>query len=180
MQAMARRIRNFKDQHGFTLLVVLFLIAGFGVALAALGTLWATHQQREKEAELLFVGDQYRRAIESYYRTTPGPSKQYPRDVAVLLRDPRFQHTVRHLRRAYRDPFAVDVPWGLERDTQGGITAVFSTSERVPFKISGFPEIYQSFTGAADYRGWIFKAQAEEAPAKNAAGKLPPVDPQNE
>jgi len=31
-----------------------------GVALAALGTMWHTASQREKERDLLFVGDQYR------------------------------------------------------------------------------------------------------------------------
>jgi type II secretory pathway pseudopilin PulG len=56
------RLRG-RTQRGFTLLGLLFLLAGMGVAMAALGTMWHTASQRDKERDLLFVGDQYRQAI---------------------------------------------------------------------------------------------------------------------
>ena len=53
-------------QRGFTYVGLLLAVALAGVALAAAGTLWSTVAQRDRELELLFVGDQYRRAIGSY------------------------------------------------------------------------------------------------------------------
>jgi len=161
---MARLTPSGSRQQGFTLLVLLFLIAGFGVAMAALGTLWGALAQREKEAELLFVGDQYRRAIESYYFRTPGKDKNYPPNLEALLRDPRFPATVRHLRRLYLDPFSGSLEWGLVRDARGGIIAVFSTAPGTPYKTAGFPLIYESFEGGTEYRGWVFAARVEQPP----------------
>lgn len=40
-----------------------------GIALAVTGEVWHIALKREKEHELLFVGDQLRRAINSYYET---------------------------------------------------------------------------------------------------------------
>ncbi len=161
---MARPTPSGNRQQGFTLLVLLFLIAGFGVALAALGTLWGVLAQRDKEAELLFVGDQYRRAIESYFLATPGKDKRYPPDLETLLRDPRFPATVRHLRRLYPDPFSGSLEWGLLREPRGGIIGIFSTAPGTPYKMVGFPVLYESFDGATEYRGWVFAAPVEQAP----------------
>jgi type II secretory pathway pseudopilin PulG len=161
---MARLTPSGNRQRGFTLLVLLFLIAGFGVAMAALGTLWGALAQREKEAELLFIGDQYRRAIESYYRMTPGKDKRYPPNLQALLRDPRFPATVRHLRRLYPDPFSGLPEWQLMRDPSGGILGLFSAAPGTPYKTAGFPPIYESFEGATEYRGWVFAARVEQAP----------------
>ena len=55
---------------------------------------WRTHAKREKEAELLFRGQQYMRAIDLYQRQFPGA---YPTDVEVLVER-------RLLRRAHLDP----------------------------------------------------------------------------
>jgi type II secretory pathway pseudopilin PulG len=150
------RMPNCKRETGFTLLVVLFLIAGFGVALAALGTLWQTHAQREKEAELLFIGDQYRQAIEHYYQLTPGTAKHYPSSFDALLRDTRFPTTVRHLRRLYRDPITGSEEWGLEKNTGGEITGVHSLSDKEPRKKAGFPPAYANFEGKLKYSDWVF------------------------
>lgn len=152
---MASPTRNCK---GYTLLALLFLIAGFGIAMAALGTLWHTHVQREKEAELLFVGDQYRLAIEHYYRLTPGTAKHYPPSLEVLLLDPRFPTTVRHLRRLYRDPITGNLEWGLVKTPDGGISGVHSLSEKEPRKKVGFSAAQADFEGKDKYADWIFKA----------------------
>ena len=62
-------------QAGFTLLGLLFVVAGLGVAMAAVGTAWETRARREKEAELLFVGEQYAQAIAGYQRAAPGAAR---------------------------------------------------------------------------------------------------------
>ena len=47
---------------GFTYLTVLFMVAILAGGLALIGEVWHTSAMREKEAELLFVGQQYRKA----------------------------------------------------------------------------------------------------------------------
>ena len=146
-----------KRQTGFTLLGLLFLVAVLGVGLAALGTAWKTVKEREKEAELLFVGDQYRRALTSYYQLGPGADKHYPKKLKDLLRDPRFPNTVRHLRRLWPDP-VTGGDWALLRDAEGGIQGVHSPSTATPRKIAGFPPVYAPFEGASRYTDWVFSA----------------------
>lgn len=148
------------------MLALLFVVALLGVGMAALGTVWQTAAQREKEAELLFVGDQFRRAIESYYRRTPGPDKQLPKSLAELVQDNRFPMPVRHLRRVYADPLTGDSKWGLVRDEKGGILAVHSLAEGTPLKTAGFPPTYLAFAEAHTYRDWVFKAAIEEQAAQ--------------
>ena len=94
---------TMRAQRGFTYVGLLLAVALAGVALAAAGMLWSTTAKRDKEAELLFVGDQFRRAIGSYYEGTPG-AKRYPQRLADLLEDKRLAITRRHLRRIYADP----------------------------------------------------------------------------
>lgn len=169
---MANRTRTCKRQTGFMLLVLLFLLAGFGVAMAALGTLWHTHVQREKEAELLFVGDQYRQAIERYHRLTPGTDKHYPPSFDVLLLDPRFPTTVRHLRRLYRDPITGSREWGLELSADGGISGVHSRSEKEPRKKAGFTAAQADFEGKDKYAAWVFKAKPPASFAEAETGEI--------
>ena len=88
---------------GFTYLAVLLLVALIGLGLSSAATLFATAQQRERELELLFIGNQYRQAIGSYYESTPGGAKQFPPTLEALLKDERHPVTVRHLRKLYAD-----------------------------------------------------------------------------
>lgn len=143
-------------QNGFTFIGILFLIAGLGVAMAALGTMWQTLSQREKERELLFIGDQFRLAIESFWKAPAGGIKRLPKDFDEMLSDPRFPNTVRHLRRVYRDPMTGDVAWGVVKEPDGGITAVYSLSEGKPFKTAHFPATYAGFEKAQTYQDWVF------------------------
>ncbi|MGZ5780982.1 MAG: type II secretion system protein, partial [Burkholderiaceae bacterium] len=97
---------------GFTYLAVLFLVAIFGILLAATGMIWSTAQKREKERDLLFVGHQFRKAIGEYYERTPGTVKRYPNSFNDLLKDNRQLSTVRYLRRIYKDPLTTQSEWG--------------------------------------------------------------------
>ncbi|MCU0841610.1 MAG: type II secretion system GspH family protein [Thiobacillaceae bacterium] len=144
-------------QAGFTLLWVLFLLAVIGLGLAALGRTWQLADLREKEAQLLFVGDEYRRALESYYRAAPGNEKSYPKALADLLRDKRYPYPVRHLRRLYRDPMTNSLVWGLVRQGEV-ITGVYSLGVGTPLKIAGFPRQYKDFADKDSYQDWVFVA----------------------
>lgn len=159
-----RRMQR-QGQGGFTLLGLLFLVAGLGVAMAALGTMWHTAAQREKERDLLFVGDQYRRAIESFWKIPlpVGTPKRLPKNFDELLSDPRFPTPVRHLRRVYRDPMTGATEWGLVKEPDGGLSGVYSPSTDAPFKRAGFPATYESFRDAESYRDWKFRFDLEKA-----------------
>jgi type II secretory pathway pseudopilin PulG len=139
---------------GLVLLALLIFLALVSLATALAAEVWATTRQRDREAELLFVGDQYRRAIESYWRATPGRVKVLPRSLAVLLQDDRFPVPVRHLRRLYADPITGE-DFVLLR--QGGAVAgVLSPSKAAPLKIAGFPPRYRQFEAATSYEQWQF------------------------
>lgn len=149
--------RGEPRQSGFTLLGLLFLVTLLGLLLASAGTVWRSLAEREKEGELLFIGDQYRRALTSYYRLEPGPDKHFPKKLADLLRDPRYPHTVRHLRRLWPDPISGG-DWVLVRDEEGGIKGVHSVSTARPRKTAGFPRENAAFAGASRYSDWLFVA----------------------
>jgi type II secretory pathway pseudopilin PulG len=115
--------------------VLLFAVAIAAAGLAGTGIVWHTALQREKEAELLFIGNQIRNAIASYYLRG---ARVYPASLEDLLKDPRFPGTVRHLRKLYRDPITNTTDWGLIAAPGGGIMGVYSKSEAAPLKRAEF------------------------------------------
>jgi type II secretory pathway pseudopilin PulG len=142
-------------QSGFTYLYVLLLITLIGMGLAATGTLWRTDAQRAREAELLFVGDQYRQAIRSYYQLDAAQPR-LPSEIDDLLEDNRRPEPVRHLRRAYPDPISGE-PFVLIPAVEGpGIVGVHSPSTQRPFKLAGFAIENESFADATHYSEWRF------------------------
>lgn len=117
-----------RNQGGFTYLALLFFVAIFGATTAAVGVYWSVAQKREKERELLFRGEQIRRAIASFYERTPGTVKRYPTALTDLVKDNRHLGMVRHLRRVYNDPITGKDDWGIVRAEDGGIKGVYSLS----------------------------------------------------
>ena len=149
-------------QKGFTYLTVLFVVAMMAGGLALAGEVWHTSAMREKEAELLHIGNEYRKAIERYYLSGP---KQYPKSLADLVKDPRQPGTVRHLRRLYPDPITGKEEWGLVKSNDGGIAGVYSTSEAEPLKTGGFAVRDAAFEGKTKYADWQFVYAATPASA---------------
>ena len=144
-------------QGGLTYIVLLLAIALHGAVLAAAGSVWHTAQKREKERELLFIGDQFRRAIRAYAQTGPGIKGQLPKTLDELLLDPRFPGTKRHLRKIFVDPVTWKAEWGLVRTPDGnGILGVYSLSEEAPLKTTNFQRDDQAFEGATKYAEWKF------------------------
>ena len=141
---------------GFTYLSLLVIVAITAGVLAAAGGLWSQAAQREKERELLFVGEQFRQAIALYYWRTPGGAHQYPKSLEVLLDDKRWPVTQRWLRKVYRDPMTNTADWGIVEAPGGGIAGVYSKSEEPPIKSANFPARYSSFEEARNYGEWKF------------------------
>lgn len=166
-----RRGQHWSDQAGFTYLGLLFLVAVIGVAIASIGTVWHTTQQRERETQLLFVGEQFSRAIESYYRQSPGAG-QFPKALEDLLLDQRFPVVRRHLRRIYRDPMTESAEWGLV--TVGDrIVGVYSLSEDKPIRTAGLDR--PAFAEAQTYRDWkfVFNDSQPKQPGASSPGTVP-------
>ena len=172
-------------QAGFTYLFVLMAITLIGIGLAAAGTLWRTESQRAREAELLFIGDQYRQAIRSYYMLEPALPR-LPASIDELLEDRRRTGIVRHLRRAWRDPMTggefvlIHTPDGL------GIMGVHSASTDAPFKTASFELADEAFTEMRSYTEWRFVftppalAATPQLPASSASSTPPSPQPQSE
>lgn len=181
------RDMRYREQ-GFVYLWALFAVAMAGVIMAGTGQVWQIKSQREKEAELMYVGEQFRKAIMSYYNSSPGGGKEYPKTLNDLLLDSRSPVVKRHLRRIYRDPMTNTEEWGMIEETvvmgsvtgsniSGRITGVYSLSERKPLKKHHFPEHFVKFADASTYRDWRFAFDpndAKKAPTSNAAQPAKP------
>lgn len=160
---------------GAMLLLVMFIVAVIGILLSVAGPVWRTEMQRDKEAELLWIGDRYARAISQYYAASPARARQYPRQLRDLLLDRRQPKTVRYLRRLYRDPFTGSTKWGLVKDGSGDIMGVYSLGTGVPLKQGGFDKGKSKFNDAKSYADWTFVAKPPESTVP--AGNAPPTAP---
>ena len=88
-------------QSGYALLFVVFMVATIIIAAAAAAPSLLTEGRREKEAEMVWRGEQYERAIGLYYQKFG----QYPTKVEDLTKQ---TNGVRFLRQAYTDPMNKD------------------------------------------------------------------------
>ncbi|MCE7913745.1 MAG: hypothetical protein DYH15_03475 [Nitrosomonas sp. PRO4] len=102
-------------EHGFVYLWALYSVVLAGIIMAGAAQLWQTKSQRQKEAELLFIGEEFRKAIMSYYN---GGNKQFPDSLEDLLKDERLPNVKRHLRKIYVDPMTNTTEWGLVDESQ--------------------------------------------------------------
>jgi type II secretory pathway pseudopilin PulG len=155
-QCRCRYTPSLHNSRGVILLGLLIVLALGGIALMSAVDVWTLQKQREREEQLMFVGNEYRQAILRYYFSAPnGSPRTLPSSLKSLLEDDRFPNPVRHLRRLYPDPMTRDEEWGMVY-IGDRISGVFSKSEAQPIKQAGFPSVYESFTGSASYRDWIF------------------------
>lgn len=153
---------------GFALLALLFFISVSMFALSGVVTVWTTAAHRDREAELLFVGKQYRQAIESYFRSSPGVG-QLPQKLEDLLADSRSGVLKRHLRKLYPDPMTGEANWGLVM-VGDRIAGVYSVSAGAPFKLADLD--LPGIESAATYQDWKFVFAG--ATASTSAGAAAP------
>jgi type II secretory pathway pseudopilin PulG len=149
------RPRAARRQAGVTYLMLLALVFLMGLGLAGVAAYWQTTAQREKEKELLFIGQQFRSALVSYAAS----AKQYPEALEQLLNDERSPTVRRHLRRIYADPLTGKADWGLIR-RGGRIIGVYSLAPGSPLIRDGFPKELTDFARAEGYGDWRFQAEA--------------------
>lgn len=139
-------------QTGFTYLGILAAIILMGMLLTLAARVWTLTEQRERETQLLFVGDAFRMAIASYY----AHGSRYPLTLQDLLQDDRSPVPVRYLRRLYLDPMTNSTDWKLVPAPEGGIKGVYSGSTLVPIKHANFSPVDLTFTGSDCYCAWQF------------------------
>jgi len=166
---------------GSAYLWMLFFVAMLGVGLAVAGETWSLGARREREQQLLAIGEEFRQALRSYRRAQfGGAARQYPADLEDLLRDNRFPGIQRHLRRIYRDPMTGKAEWGLVR-RGGRIVGVYSLSQDKPLKQHGFEPEHGGFAGAEKYSDWVFTypvagVDPEAELPDDGTGAAPPLE----
>ncbi len=170
-----------RRQRGFTYIALLIAVAVMGVWLAGTASVWHLRVQRDKEQELLYVGHQFRQAIERYANSSVGNARRYPLRLEDLLLDERFLQKRRHLRRIYPDPMTGEAEWGLIRLADGQIIGVHSLSTDEPVKKAGFDIGDMGFTGKSSYSQWVFLVTASGSrprqlvPGAPVSGVAPPA-----
>lgn len=164
MTAMnAPHARVFCTRHasrGFTYLMLLWWVTLAGVVLMAISENWLMAARREREAELVFRGEQIRQAITAYAHVPlTQQASRWPASLADLLEDRRSGQTVRHLRKLWPDPVTGE-DWGLTMTEEGGIQGVYSRSQGRPLRAPA---------GIQHYSEWRFEAAADADPSVSAA-----------
>lgn len=170
---------------GFAYLWVLAVVALMGLGLTLGVDIYTTSVTRDKEAELLAIGRQFRIAIGRYYETQGGGAqapgglpvaslgnagpinpaqvaggRAYPASLDDLLKDNRSPGLKRHLRKIFIDPITGSTEWGLVR-VGGRIVGVHSTSARMPIKQDRFEADDMTFRGKEKYSDWVFTYPAD-------------------
>ena len=96
---MLLKARNkYLQEEGYSMASLLVILSVLSVALGFLLPVWETVIKREREAELIFRGEQYARAIGLYQRKY---ANAYPKSIDDLLNE-------RFLRKEYIDPMTSD------------------------------------------------------------------------
>lgn len=148
--------RSRSAQSGFVLLAWLIAVALFAAAASMVVTRWSDEVRREREQELLRIGDEIAGAIAAYRDASAGSARKYPAQLEDLLEDRRAFGTVRHLRRLHPDPVTRGAPWGVIRASDGGVMGVYSASEDRPMRMLVSRLAHVDLPAAARYSEWRF------------------------
>jgi type II secretory pathway pseudopilin PulG len=98
MDLQGQGTRRVAAERGYAMAALLVGIAVMAVMMSVAMPVWRHEGQREKEAELVFRGEQYARAVALYQRKFPGA---FPPNLDVLVQQ-------KFLRRKYKDPMTED------------------------------------------------------------------------
>ena len=161
-----------KKMGGFTFIGLMVIITIMGIGLLSVGEVWHVAQKREKEQQLLFIGDQFRLAIKLFKNHTPPTNRLqiYPNALEDLVKDPRYPSTQRYLRKIYPDPLTGKSEWGVVKTPNGGIYGVYSLSEEIPIKQNNFRPVDQNFEGKTKYSDWVFLPASAPVATNPVAG----------
>jgi type II secretory pathway pseudopilin PulG len=91
-------LRGQGSERGYAMAALLVSLAVMSVVMSAVLPVWRFQARREKEAELVFRGEQYARAVGLFARKNGGA---FPPNIDVLVQG-------RYLRKKYKDPMVED------------------------------------------------------------------------
>jgi hypothetical protein len=117
---------------GFSYVFMLLLISLLSIMQLKYLEVVSIAEKRERENNLIKIGNLYVKALKSYYDNSPGNEKSYPNNLGDLLYDSRFFTTHRYLRKIYPDPLKAG--WGLVKNSKNQIIGVYSLSQEKPIR----------------------------------------------
>ncbi len=160
------------------MVALLIALSVMGIMLSVAMPVWKTATQREKEAELVFRGEQYARALALYQRKVANAA---PPNLDVLVQQ-------RFLRKEYKDPITGD-DFQLIRQGAGQISSGGGRIGAAPGPASGQTPGAQTaggiigvaskstekslrlYNGADHYNEWVFMpTQATQRPGAGGPG----------
>lgn len=155
-----------EQQKGFTYLLLLIFLSVLALSLLKSQDSIQMWYRQQQEAELLFRGAQYRKAIASYHAAGNGC---FPVRVEQLLIDKRGPVPLYHLRQAWIDPLTNKKKWGAIYDAQGRWIGVRSLGKGTPRRKVGFSQDRDIFSKAKSYYDWKFVVDSDpQAPMPSA------------
>lgn len=98
-------MKRRNSQSGYALLIILIMVTLLSIALAAAVPAIKTQIRREQEIELQHRGDQYVRAIQTYYHKFG----RYPNSIDQLV----STNNLHFLRKRYKDPMTGKEDWRI-------------------------------------------------------------------
>ncbi|HVW78416.1 MAG TPA: hypothetical protein VHB45_12440 [Alloacidobacterium sp.] len=113
---MNRRCTSSHPEAGYILLAVLFMVALLLVTLAVAAPSIAADIQRDREAELVHRGEQYKHAIKLYYKKFG----RYPSTIDQL----EDTNKMRFLRKRYTDPMTGKDDWKIIHQGEAHVKAM--------------------------------------------------------
>jgi hypothetical protein len=157
---------------GYTFPLMLVIVAAMAFSASRLDLAQSYRSKRDKEAELLFRGLAFKRAIKEFY----SKNNRYPRQLKELAND-RDSSKRRFIRQVYKDPMTGgDFKFIL--GSEGAIMGVLSSSKDAPFKKVDFEKELENFDKAKTYADWKFEAKPrsgahqESTPASSAPQRI--------
>jgi type II secretory pathway pseudopilin PulG len=151
-------MQNGKNR-GFVYIGLLIGLTVIGIGLSAVSEVWYQSRQREREEELLFIGNQFRQAITRYYLESPKGSLRFPMRMEDLLQDDRsVDKSKRFLRKIYADPMTGKAEWGEIRLASGQLVGVHSLSTEAPVKVAEFSARNKDLADKTRYSEWDFRS----------------------
>ncbi|MGH9703108.1 MAG: hypothetical protein ACRD4K_07010, partial [Candidatus Acidiferrales bacterium] len=105
--------RNSSRESGYALMLVAFMAALMIIAAVTVELSWLTEGKRDKEAEMIWRGEQYKRGVRLYYHKLG----KFPQSMDDLVKGNGSLH---FMRKAYKDPTASDGNWRMIYVTPAG------------------------------------------------------------
>lgn len=146
-----------RGQGGGVYLFLLFVISLVSMALCGSAYIDSVGGRRDRERELIFIGEEFERAFLSYQNVSAAVGDDLsPLHIDDLIEDRRGGRVNRHLRKMYFDPLTGSRQWGEVR-VAGRLIGVYSLAGGRPFmQRKEVPRTSPNDSGSERYSDWVF------------------------